>query len=53
MHIALPLDWKSVIFFVSFYDLGLKRGGPCPESRVCLLSESDNIYVNGEKFGTG
>ena len=29
-------------FFESFYDLGLKMGGPCPESRVGPLSESDN-----------
>ena len=29
-------------FFGSFYDLGLKKGGPCPESRVGPLSESDN-----------
>ena len=29
-------------FFESFYDLGLKKGGPCPESRVGPLSESDN-----------
>ena len=29
-------------FFESFYDLGLKKGGPCLESRVGPLSESDN-----------
>ena len=28
--------------FYMFYDLGLKKGGPCPESRVGPLSESDN-----------
>ena len=41
-------------FFESFYDFGLKKGGPCPESRVGPLSESDNSlhYVNGGKIGT-
>ena len=29
-------------FLESFYDLELKKGGPCPESRVGQLSESDN-----------
>ena len=29
-------------FFESFYDLGLKEGGSCPESRVGPLSESDD-----------
>ena len=29
-------------FFESFHDLGLKKCGPCPESRVGPLSESDN-----------
>ena len=29
-------------FFESFYDLGLKKGGPSPKSRVGPLSESDN-----------
>ena len=29
-------------FFGSFYGLGLKKGGPCLESRVGPFSESDN-----------
>ena len=29
-------------FFGSFYDLGLEKGGPCPETRVGALSEFDN-----------
>ena len=29
-------------FFEFFYDVELKKGGPCPESRVGPLSESNN-----------
>ena len=32
-------------FFESFYDLGLKKRGSCPESRVGLLSESDKYIM--------
>ena len=41
--------------FESFYDLGLKKGGPCPEWRVGPLSESDNKLCEwgGGGFGTG
>ena len=51
MHMPLPLNFKSVNdfffagggpFFESFYDLGLRKGGPCPESRVGPFAESDN-----------
>ena len=48
---------KSVIFFASgagpffesFRDLGLKKSGPCPESRVGPLSESDNTLCERGK----
>ena len=32
-------------FFKCFYDLGMKKGGPCPKSRVGPLSESDNMWM--------
>ena len=60
MHISLPLDCKSVndflfaleagSFFESFYDSGLKKGGPCPKSRVGPLSESTNSLCEWGKF---
>ena len=37
-------------FFQSFYDLGPKKGGPCPESWVGPLSESDNTLSGLVKF---
>ena len=37
-------------FFESFYDLGLKKGGPCSESRVGPLSESDNTLCEWGKY---
>ena len=37
-------------FFESFYDLGLKKGGPCSESRVKPLSETDNTLCEWGKI---
>ena len=39
-------------FFESFYDLGLKKGGLCPESRVGHYLDLIIHYVNWEIFGT-
>ena len=36
-------------FFEYFYDLGLKKGGPCSESRVGPFSESDNTLCEWGK----
>ena len=36
-------------FLESFYDSGLKKGGPCLESRVGPLSESDNTLCEWGK----
>ena len=40
-------------FFWSFYDLGLEKGGPCPESQVGQLSESNNTLCEGGGDRTG
>ena len=52
MHMSLPIDCKSSwggLFFESFYDLRLEKGGPCPESWVGPLSESDNTLCEWEQ----
>ena len=57
---SLSLDCKSVNdfslllgggpFSESFYDLGLIKSGPCPESRVGPRSESDNTLCEWVKI---
>ena len=37
-------------FFESFYDSGLKNGGPCPESRVGPLFEYTNTLCEWGKI---
>ena len=50
MQLSLALDCNSVKLLLAFgagplcessYDLGLKKSGPCPESRIGMLSESN------------
>ena len=39
-------------FFESFYDFGLKKGGPCPESRSVRFLNLIIHYAYGDKFWT-
>ena len=53
--VKVRIIFLAGLFSESFYDFGLKKGGPCLESRVGPLSESENTladYVNGEIFAT-
>ena len=64
MQLSLALDCNSVKLLLAFeagplcessYDLGLKKSGPCPESRIGMLSESNwknsGLVKSGPYYG--